>query len=340
MPKILSNMVDVSSGILKQDVCQPARPAPQAASASQTATCRSLTGHLVGDCRPSRRRAAKACRAGGARVHRRKRRPRLSRLTPHARSAAGWHGTCFLLIVITEASICRRWFAAAALAAAPLWVVAAIPTAAELQDVPALEESAGVEAQRLLPPLKEGQRLQVGPVPPGLRLARCETAVKAAAAPGLKMPGRALIELRCDGRPPWHLYVPAKIVGTAPVVLAAHSLVAGSVLRPADLTVDRRDMVGLPPGYLDDPSLAVGLTVVRGVPAGSILTNQQLLGVQAVKRGQSVTLIANAGGITVRMAGRALTDGFVNERIKVQNLSSGKTVEGIARSDQVVEILF
>jgi len=65
-----------------------------------------------------------------------------------------------------------------------------------------------------------------------------------------------------------------------------------------------------------------------------------LLGAQAVKRGQSVTLIADAGGITVRMAGRALNDGLVNERIKVQNLSSGKTVEGIARSAQVVEIVF
>jgi flagellar basal body P-ring formation protein FlgA len=213
-------------------------------------------------------------------------------------------------------------------------------TAAELQEVPALEDAARVEALRVLPPVKDGQRLQVGPVPPGLRLNRCETTVKAAAAPGLRVPGRALIELRCDARPAWHLYVPAKIIGTAPVVLAAHSLVAGSVLQPRDLTSERRDLAGLPPGYLDDPGLAVGLTVLRGVAAGAILTNQQLLGAQAVKRGQSVTLIADAGGITVRMAGRALTDGFVNERIKVQNLSSGKTVEGIARSDQLVEIVF
>jgi flagella basal body P-ring formation protein FlgA len=41
----------------------------------------------------------------------------------------------------------------------------------------------------------------------------------------------------------------------------------------------------------------------------------------------------------VRMAGRALTDGLMNQRVKVTNLSSGKTVEGIARSEQVVEII-
>jgi flagella basal body P-ring formation protein FlgA len=64
------------------------------------------------------------------------------------------------------------------------------------------------------------------------------------------------------------------------------------------------------------------------------------MGAQAVQRGQTVTLVAEAGGISIRMAGRALSDGFVNQRVRVENLSSGKIVEGIARSPQVVEIIF
>jgi flagella basal body P-ring formation protein FlgA len=43
--------------------------------------------------------------------------------------------------------------------------------------------------------------------------------------------------------------------------------------------------------------------------------------------------------MSIRMAGRAMSDGMVNQRVKVQNLSSGKIVEGIARSEQVVEII-
>ena len=39
------------------------------------------------------------------------------------------------------------------------------------------------------------------------------------------------------------------------------------------------------------------------------------------------------------MAGRALSDALINQRVKVQNLSSGKIVEGIARSEQTVEII-
>jgi flagella basal body P-ring formation protein FlgA len=228
---------------------------------------------------------------------------------------------------------CRRLLLVACL-------VARLAHAADLQDISQLEKVAGAEAQRLLPPLTDKQRLVVGPVQPRLQLPRCEDTIRTARAPGIQVPGRVLIELRCDGHAPWHLYVPAKIVGTTSVVLAAHSLVVGTVLTAKDVTVEQRDIVGLPPGYLDDAGIALGLTAARAIAGGAILTNQQLLGAQAVQRGQMVTLLADAGGISVRMAGRALSDGLINQRIKVENLSSGKIVEGIARSPQVVEIVF
>jgi flagella basal body P-ring formation protein FlgA len=215
----------------------------------------------------------------------------------------------------------------------------AVGVTPELQDIAHLEELARTAAEGLLPPLKEGQRLQIGPIQPQLKLPKCEYP-RSARAPGIQVPGRALIELRCDGRVSWHIYIPVRVIGTAPVVLAAHALVTGTVLTAKDLAVERRDVIGLPPGYLDDPAIAVGLTAGRAIAGGAILTNQQLVGTQAVQRGQNVTLMADAGGITVRMPGRALTDGLINQRIRVENLSSGKIVEGIARSAQVVEIVF
>jgi flagella basal body P-ring formation protein FlgA len=130
------------------------------------------------------------------------------------------------------------------------------------------------------------------------------------------------------------------MVGTSPVAIAAHAIVAGTVLTARDISIEQRDLTALPPGYLDDPGIAIGLTASRAIAGGAILTNQQLLGTRAVQRGQTVTLVADLGGMSVRMAGRALSDGLVNQRIRVENLSSGKIVEGIARSEQVVEIIF
>lgn len=214
-----------------------------------------------------------------------------------------------------------------------------VPRAA-FQDVTELEALARTAAVQALPPLNDTQRLVVGPVQPRLRLAVCDNKVNSTRAPGIQTPGRVMIELRCNGPTPWHLYVPVKVVGTTAVVVAAHALVAGTVLTGKDLTVEQRDLLGLPPGYLNDPSIAIGLTAGRGISGGAIVTNQQLLGAQAVQRGQTVTLIADAGGISVRMAGRALSDGFINQRVRVENLSSGKIVEGIATSAQVVQINF
>jgi flagella basal body P-ring formation protein FlgA len=232
----------------------------------------------------------------------------------------------------------RHLWVAACFAAGRL-AAAGIPDG-DLQDVAQLEAVARAAALHELPALTDKQRLQVGPLQPRLQLQRCENPVKSAVAPGLHIAGRVVIELRCDGRSAWHLYVPVRVVGTSQAVVAAHAIVAGSVLSAKDLGVEQRDVGSLPPGYLDDPSIAVGLTASRAVAGGAVLTNQQLLGMRAVQRGQTVTLIASIDGMSVRMAGRAVSDGLVNQRVKVENLSSGKIVEGIARSEQIVEIIF
>jgi flagellar basal body P-ring formation protein FlgA len=220
----------------------------------------------------------------------------------------------------------------ACLAAATSW-------SADFQDVSELENLAKSTAAPALSTPTNRQRLLVGPIQPHLQLARCGS-VKSSIALGPRNPARVLIELRCEGGTPWHLYVPVKVIGTSPAVLAVHAIVMGTVLTAKDVTVEQRDVLALPPGYLDDPSIAVGMTAARAISGGAVLTNQQLLGARAVQRGQTVTLVADAGGISVRMPGRVLTDGLVNQRVRVENLSSGKIVEGIARSEQVVEIIF
>ena len=133
--------------------------------------------------------------------------------------------------------------------------------------------------------------------------------------------------------------MPVRIVGTSQVAIAAHAIVAGAVLTANDVRTEQRDITQLPGGYMDDPAVAVGLTAGRPISSGTVITNQLLLGAKAVQRGQTVTLQADAGGVRISMEGRALSDALVNQRVRVENLSSGKIVEGIARSQQVVEII-
>jgi flagella basal body P-ring formation protein FlgA len=229
----------------------------------------------------------------------------------------------------------RRHALGACLAFAPL----ALAGAADLQDLPQLESLAKTEAALQFPPLTERQRFVVGPIEPQLQLEKCREPVKPLLASPLHMKDRVTIELRCQDSKSWHIYVPVRIVGTSPVVVVAHAIVMGTMLKAADLKVEEHDISDLPLGFLDDPAIAVGLTASRPIPGGAYLTNQQLVAAKVVQRGQSVTLVADAGGISVRMAGRAMSDGLMNQRVKVENLSSGKIVEGIARSEQTVEII-
>jgi flagella basal body P-ring formation protein FlgA len=196
----------------------------------------------------------------------------------------------------------------------------------DTQDVAQLEALAKSEAAQQFPPLTERQRFVVGPIDRRASLAHCNLPLKPIVGQGQHMRDRVMVELRCPGTPPWHIYVPVRIVGTSTVTIAARAIVVGAVLTEKDLRTEQRDVSELPPGYMDDPS-------------GAVITNQYLVAAKAVQRGQTVTLVAGASGMSVRMAGRALSDGLVNQRVRVENLSSGKIVEGIARSEQIVEII-
>jgi flagella basal body P-ring formation protein FlgA len=229
-------------------------------------------------------------------------------------------------------------YAAAALVPAAALPGAALP-GADRQDIPTLESLAKSEAMRQFPALSDRQRFLIGPIEPNLELERCRLPVAASLTSTHHMQDRATIELRCQDPKSWHIYVQVRVIGTSTVAVAAHAIVVGSVLKAADLRVEEHDISELPLGFLDDPSIAVGLTASRPIAGGAFITNQQLVAAKAVQRGQSVTLVADAGGMSVRMAGKALSDGLVNQRVKVANLSSGKVVEGIARSEQVVEII-
>ena len=127
------------------------------------------------------------------------------------------------------------------------------------------------EAARQFPKLTDRQRFLVGPIEPNLQLERCNQPVRAALASAQHMKDRVTIELRCQDPKPWHLYVPVRIVGTSPVAVAAHAIVAGTVIKASDLKVEQHDISELPLGFLDDPAIAVGLTASRPISGGAYL---------------------------------------------------------------------
>jgi len=172
---------------------------------------------------------------------------------------------------------------------------------------------------------------QAATLDPRHRLARCDRPLEAFLRPGTRITSRTVVGVRCGGSKPWKLYVPVNVVVTEDVLIAKRTLPRGHVLTTADFEIEPRDVSRLVSGYVSDPASLVGQKLKYQLIAGRLLTPSMLEADAAVRRGQTVTIVASGGGIAVRMTGKALMDGALNQRIRVQNLNSGRVVEGIVR---------
>jgi flagella basal body P-ring formation protein FlgA len=102
--------------------------------------------------------------------------------------------------------------------------------------------------------------------------------------------------------------------------------------------VQTRTVSGPGDDYLTDMAELSGRIVKRPLGAGAALTADAMAADAVIKRGQEVTLLAAAGGMEVRARGVAMTDAPAAGRVKAQNLSSGRIVEGVVETADVIRI--
>lgn len=82
----------------------------------------------------------------------------------------------------------------------------------------------------------------------------------------------------------------------------------------------------------------IGKMARSGLRPGVPLRTADLIAAPAVKRGRQVTMIYQSGRMTITTQGRALGDAVVGEPVRVVNLRSSRTIEGIAEALDVVRI--
>lgn len=99
------------------------------------------------------------------------------------------------------------------------------------------------------------------------------------------------------------------------------------------------DTSSLPYGYLLQTDHAIGNRLRRDIGIGTPVSPSLLETPATVKRGQQVTLEAKAGGMIVRMAGVAKSDGVMGQVIPVENTKSQRVVHAVVRTGRTVEVL-
>ncbi|WP_246022839.1 flagellar basal body P-ring formation chaperone FlgA [Cognatilysobacter terrigena] len=152
--------------------------------------------------------------------------------------------------------------------------------------------------------------------------------------------GPRMAEVRCPDAGGWRLTVPARVRRDADVVVLTAPVQAGSTIDAAQLAVQRRDVANGSGVGMSDPSQVAGHVARRALPTGSVVTAGDLAdGAGTLKRGDPVVIVSRAGGIEVRMGGRALGGAVAGAVVAVENLESKRIVRGRLVADGVVEVL-
>lgn len=180
--------------------------------------------------------------------------------------------------------------------------------------------------------------VEIGQLDPRLRLAACGKPLTAFLPPGGQRQGNTAVGVRCSAPRPWSIYVPARVRVVVKVAVLIRPAPRGTVLTAADIRLEPRDTSSLTAGYFQVRDQLVGKLVTNALAAGTVLTPQVITSPLAVRRGERVILLAQTGGIQVRMAGKAMADGALGQRIQVRSLPSKRIVEGVVEQDGVISV--
>ncbi|MBT8144760.1 MAG: flagellar basal body P-ring formation protein FlgA [Gammaproteobacteria bacterium] len=183
-----------------------------------------------------------------------------------------------------------------------------------------------------------GLTVEAGQLDPRLRLARCDGRLQGFSTNAGASSGNRTVGVRCTGSQPWKLYVPVRLMRTGKVLVARHGLPRGQTLSAADVEWRDYDLNRLPYGYVSEMDAIEGQVLRRPVTAGTVLLPSFLGSRQLIRRGQQVTLVSSGAGVQISMQGKSLMDGALNQRIRVENNSSGRIVEGVVLSADRVQI--
>ncbi|MDR2339207.1 MAG: flagellar basal body P-ring formation chaperone FlgA [Deltaproteobacteria bacterium] len=142
-----------------------------------------------------------------------------------------------------------------------------------------------------------------------------------------------------DGTEAGRLRVTAQIDLQVAALLAARDLPRGHILSEEDLTE------GLAPftkakGALTQVSQATGQTLKVSIRAGNPVHDRDLERTFMVTKGETVTIIAQSGGLKVTALGEARENGALGQTISVINLDSKKSVSGRVIGPGQVEVMF
>jgi flagella basal body P-ring formation protein FlgA len=139
----------------------------------------------------------------------------------------------------------------------------------------------------------------------------------------------ASIELPTGATARGNLRLAGRAIATLEVVTLANSVDRGTVLKDADIVVERRPRAEVTREALMDPERARGLAARSNLQAGAILRATDLTKPEVVQRNDMVTLTYAMPGLKLTVRGKALDGGAEGDLISIINEQSKRTLQAV-----------
>lgn len=123
-----------------------------------------------------------------------------------------------------------------------------------------------------------------------------------------------------------------------PVPVVTRRILPDEIVTSADLSTIELPLARVNAFAIMDVNDLIGMQVRRVLARGRPVQRQSVIPPIVVSRGSRVTIQVKSGSLFLTARGKALSDAYLGQEVRVVNLESNKTVVGIARRKGIVEI--
>jgi len=115
--------------------------------------------------------------------------------------------------------------------------------------------------------------------------------------------------------------------GNVDVLTYVRNLAAGEIVQASDVVWGKA--AAAPADAPSDPDQVIGMAAKRALRAGAVVAARDVGAAQVIKAGEIITVLYEAGGISLSLQGKAMTSAGVGETIAVQNTTSKKIIQAL-----------
>lgn len=122
------------------------------------------------------------------------------------------------------------------------------------------------------------------------------------------------------------------------VPVPSRKIEPGEVISSTDITLTEIPWIRLGNFSVVEEDKIVGMQAKRLLAQGRPIADGSLTPPIVIKRGQKIDIVLRSGSMSISAPGKALSDAYAGQDIKVVNLVSNKTVLATAKESGIVEI--